>query len=275
MKLSLKLVPYLTAFSSLLIIESTMADPRTCPVLNKTELKQLCRWKALSKIPGLKIQAGQVTVEGTTLINKLGTCGESDSVKAFFSKDPSKTYEGMLAKNPADINNSNKGLCLYKIDSLAGNKRDIAFEVTFPSEISIVKPTTGPKTVQGVDITSSPEIQSVKIHKENTHQNPTPPSTRPVTPQVVSPAGRPVPPTAMKANQPPLAAPSALPETVTEKPGSKPPTRKPPAAPTPSPADGANSKTSPSNANVRGMVFQNKTFTNEKNEQKLRDAEGD
>ena len=271
MKLSLKFTHYLIASSSLFIMETTFADPKTCPVLNQTELKQLCRWTGLSKIPGLKIKAGQVTIGETTLENKLGSCGESDSVKAFLSNDPSKTYEGVLTKNPTDPNNSSKALCTYKISTLSGKERSIGFEVTFPSEISKIQPKTGPKKIQGVDITTSPDTQSVEIKKEKLIQNPSPTSKPPIHSQTV-PTDRPVPPAAMiQAQQPPLGAPPAFPGTNT---GSKPPSRKPPAPPTQSAGEGTSSNLSPSNSAARGMMFHDEEFTNKMKERKLRNAEG-
>ena len=87
MKSSLKLARYLSALGSVFIIESTQAFTK-CPTLNKTELKQLCRWTGLKKLPLLKIQAGEVTTkEGVTLINKLGTCKQLDSIRAFFTSE--------------------------------------------------------------------------------------------------------------------------------------------------------------------------------------------
>lgn len=273
MKSSLKFTHYLTVLSSLMILESTIAESKTCPVLNKTELKQLCRWKLLSKIPGVK--AGQVTVEGTTLVNKLGSCGESDSVKAFFNTDPSKTYEGVATKDPTDVNNPSKALCTYDIETLRGKNRAIAFEVTFAPEVSMIQPKKGPKITRGVDITSSPNTQTVEIKKGQDSQKPAPTFTPPVTSPTVS-TGRPVPPAPMmQPKQPPLAASPAFSGTETDMPGSKPPSRKPPAAPTQPAADLPSSKTTPSNAAARDMMFQDEEFKKKMNERKLRNTEGE
>jgi hypothetical protein len=191
-----------------------------CPTLTKPELKQLCRWTGLKKVPFMKIQAGEVTTkEGITLVNKLGTCRELDSIRAFFTTDEHKTYPGVRAKDPSDPTNRLKGLCTYTINTFTIGKpaEKIGFEVTFPPEPEpepevIPSAPTKKHVIGGVDITFSPKIQEVEIKEKPLRPNPTEQAEL-----VPLPPPRPARPTQATQGE--------------EAPSSRPPARTPPPVP--------------------------------------------
>ena len=193
-----------------------------CPQLALKELRQLCRWTGLSKLPLLKIKAGKVEKDGVTLENKLKTCGEGDSIKQFLSNDSTKVYVGKSSKSFVDPNNPLKGQCVYTL-----NNEKIAFDVELPPQPKTPQPTMQTKeninpppppprrkVVGGVDITTSPKVQNVIVR-------PTAPvrPTRPAPQSQGTPSGsHPVPSHLRKQQSPHVGS-------------SIPPSEKPPLPP--------------------------------------------
>lgn len=162
-----------------------------CPELSQTELRRLCRWEGF-KVFGIK--AGSIEKDGVTLTNKLGTCGEGDSVKEFVTKKGSTMYPGILTKDFAEPTNPLKGLCTYTV----GHDK-IAFNVQLPPKPEEPKPLPepqphrkDPRTIGGVDITTSPHLKQVPIERPKIAS----PAVRQELPQVAATPdhpGRPVP----------------------------------------------------------------------------------
>ena len=150
-------------------IADVMADGK-CPDLKQKELRQLCRWEGLSKIPLLHIKAGSVVKDGVTLTNTRGTCGEGDEIKEFVTKNKNHLYKGTLTQKQS---NKLEGICTYKVGGKIDEKGEqiggdgIAFEVALPAEISgPIAEAKKPTTVKGFNY-MNPQGTDVPIKKNS------------------------------------------------------------------------------------------------------------
>ncbi len=225
MKYHSKSLKYSLLTASFLLASLGAAEAK-CPPLGRDDVRDICRWEVLGKLPG--VQAGKKTIGNVTLQN-IGECGEKKSITEFFKKNPQKTfYVGNVAK---DLHNPSKIYCIYNIDNhllkFGATGINLQKENVKPEEPAVSHTTEEahpethpkkPKTVHGFDMTTGKmgevSIQNqpvkestVRAHPpQTTQQHPSKPLRRPLpeTPDTTTEERRP-------PNYPPPKAPNQAP----------------------------------------------------------------